>query len=316
MVRRRGHPAVTKTFSKVALAKVWMREIEYSLECQAVVPGAFNVGALLDRYARETADVQGWSRTRRAHCRMLARQFKGTTLAGLDGARLVEWAKGMSVSPGSRARYLSLLAGAFHAAESLWGTSVPWESFRRARRALARLGLVGRAGSREVRVDDAALQAIKAASRSTLPLSDIVDFAVWTGLRASEVCRVLWADIDTEKRLLLVRDRKAPRHQKGNHTWVPLLGAAWGILERQPRACERIWPFNPESLCTAFSRAAKRAGRPDVSFHALRHECASRLFEAGLSIPEVALVTGHRDWASLRRYTNLRPESLHKKLQA
>jgi integrase len=52
----------------------------------------------------------------------------------------------------------------------------------------------------------------------------------------------------------------------------------------------------------------------DLHFHDLRHEATSRLFEAGLTIEKVALVTGHKDWKMLRRYTNLRPESLHPKL--
>ena len=43
----------------------------------------------------------------------------------------------------------------------------------------------------------------------------------------------------------------------------------------------------------------------------LRHEGASRLFEAGFWIGQVPLVTGHEDWKMLRRYTHLKPESLH-----
>jgi hypothetical protein len=35
------------------------------------------------------------------------------------------------------------------------------------------------------------------------------------------------------------------------------------------------------------------------------------LFEAGFRIEQVALVTGHKDWKMLKRYTNLRPEGLH-----
>src|SRR5215831_21181775 len=34
-------------------------------------------------------------------------------------------------------------------------------------------------------------------------------------------------------------------------------------------------------------------------------------FEAGFSIEQVALVTGHKDWKMLRRYTHLKPEALH-----
>jgi hypothetical protein len=47
-------------------------------------------------------------------------------------------------------------------------------------------------------------------------------------------------------------------------------------------------------------------------FHDLRHERTSRLFEAGLPIEKVALVTGHKDWRQLQRYTNLKVEDLLK----
>jgi len=43
----------------------------------------------------------------------------------------------------------------------------------------------------------------------------------------------------------------------------------------------------------------------------LRHEGTSRLFEAGFTIEQVALVTGHKDWKMLRRHTHLKPETLH-----
>lgn len=38
-----------------------------------------------------------------------------------------------------------------------------------------------------------------------------------------------------------------------------------------------------------------------------RHESISRLFEADWDIPQVAAVSGHRDWKMLQRYTHLRP---------
>lgn len=48
-------------------------------------------------------------------------------------------------------------------------------------------------------------------------------------------------------------------------------------------------------------------GIVDLRFHDFRHEATSRLFEAGLSIEKVALVTGHKDWKMLKRYTHLDP---------
>ncbi len=47
-------------------------------------------------------------------------------------------------------------------------------------------------------------------------------------------------------------------------------------------------------------------------FHDLRHEAIER----GLSLPEVALISGHRDHRMLMRYTHLRPEKLVAKLDA
>ena len=65
-------------------------------------------------------------------------------------------------------------------------------------------------------------------------------------------------------------------------------------------------------MSTAFRRACKKLKIENLHFHDLRHEATSRLCEAGLSIEQVALVTGHRDWRMLKRYANLRPENLHR----
>ncbi|HMO30291.1 MAG TPA: tyrosine-type recombinase/integrase [Enterovirga sp.] len=62
---------------------------------------------------------------------------------------------------------------------------------------------------------------------------------------------------------------------------------------------------------TAFRRGCCDLEIDDLHFHDLRHEGTSRLFEAGFTIEQVALVTGHTDWKMLRRYTRLKPEALH-----
>ena len=51
-----------------------------------------------------------------------------------------------------------------------------------------------------------------------------------------------------------------------------------------------------------------------LRFHDLRHEATSRLFEKGLSIMEVASITGHKDIRMLRIYTHLQTNNLVKKL--
>jgi integrase len=93
---------------------------------------------------------------------------------------------------------------------------------------------------------------------------------------------------------------------------VPLVDLAgydaWALLAEQ-RAFRptkgRIFPYNPRSIGTAFRRACQELEIEDLHYHDLRHEGTSRLFEAGLQIEQVALVTGHKDWKMLKRYTHL-----------
>lgn len=137
-------------------------------------------------------------------------------------------------------------------------------------------------------------------------------------MRQEEICRLLWEDIDAENRTIVVRDRKDPRFKSGNHQRVPLLDKtgfdAWAILAEQ-KACtsrsSRVFPYNSKSVSAAFTTACHDLKIKDLRFHDLRHEATTRLFEAGFGIEQVALVTGHKDWKMLKRYTNLRPEQLH-----
>ena len=68
------------------------------------------------------------------------------------------------------------------------------------------------------------------------------------------------------------------------------------------------------------SRVRQRSGNlitacvHDLRLHHSVHEAVSRFFELGLTTPEVALISGHRDPRMLFRYTHLRPEDIAKKL--
>lgn len=130
--------------------------------------------------------------------------------------------------------------------------------------------------------------------RTHLRMEDIVRAAITMGLRRGELFRVVWSDLDRDKKLLLVRDRKHPRQKKGNDQWVPLIGDAWEIVERQPRTEDpRIFPFNRQTVSKYFKTACDALGIPDLHFHDMRREAASSLLEAGWSDRDVKMVTGH-----------------------
>jgi integrase len=77
---------------------------------------------------------------------------------------------------------------------------------------------------------------------------------------------------------------------------------------------DRVFPVSTAWLRYAWDQITSAAGITDLHFHDLRHEAISRFFEKGLSIPEVALISGHRDVRQLFRYTHLRAEDVAKKL--
>lgn len=209
-----------------------------------------------------------------------------------------------------------------HAA-AVHGVDVNAEEVRLARTALVRLGLVGRSSERDRRPTPQELNSLidyfEVKPRQVIPVSRIIRFAVATAMRLEEICSFTWEDVDLHNRMVTVKNRKDPRKKDGNNQRVPLLDftgySAWEIileLHVVTHGKGRVFPHHHKSTGTAFHRACQELGISDLHFHDLRHEATSRLFEAGLTIERVALVTGHKDWKMLRRYTNLRPKSLHK----
>lgn len=294
-----------------ALAEKWVRETEVAMEEVRLAGQHHDLGDLTRRYLNEIGAMRQWGRTHQGHLQRLARDLAGTTLAGLTAEWLVGFARGRGVSPASTAKYVNYLGSVLRTAEALWGVPVPWPEYRKGRALLREFRLVAKGRERERRPQPGEVEAIVAAASSRLPVGEIVAFAAITGLRISEVVRLRWEHVDARRRCVFVEDRKHPTEKEGNSQWVPLLGRAWGLLAARPREGDFVWPYKAESVTAAFRRARKRAGVEGLRWHDLRHEAISRMFEAGYAIPEVAMVSGHRDWNQLRRYTNLRPETLH-----
>lgn len=208
-----------------------------------------------------------------------------------------------------------------HAA-AMHGLKVNLEAVRLSRAALTRMGAIGAPRERDRRPSSEELETLFARfasnSRDTIPMARIVKFAIATGMRLDEIVRIEWKDVDQSTRTVMVSNRKDPRKKDGNNQRVPLLNAtgydAISLLAEQQSAFGakvRCFPYNGRSVGTAFRRTCRKAGIVDLHFHDLRHEATSRLFEAGLTIEQVPLVTGHKEWKMLKRYTQLRSENLH-----
>ncbi|WP_255573484.1 tyrosine-type recombinase/integrase [Deefgea tanakiae] len=98
-------------------------------------------------------------------------------------------------------------------------------------------------------------------------------------MRQGEIVGLRWADLNEADRTILIRDRKDPQEKLGNHQTVPLLGESFAIIQAQARADERIFPYHGDSVRARFERLCVLAGISDLTFHDLRHEGSSGLFE-------------------------------------
>ncbi len=132
------------------------------------------------------------------------------------------------------------------------------------------------------------------------PVNEVVCFALDTAMRRSEILDLAQDDLRLADRTCIVGDPK-----NGRTRVVPLTRRAAGILFRANRVTV-LFGIRPDSVTQAFRRACKRLDIGDLRFHDLRHEAISRLFEKGLSVPQVAAISGHQDYRMLARYVHLR----------
>ena len=120
-----------------------------------------------------------------------------------------------------------------------------------------------------------------------------------------------WSDIVPDQRLLVV-----PQTKTGEPRVIPLTAAAMavlGTLSKQEHD-DRVFALSANALRIGWKRVTRRAKIENLRFHDLRHEAISRFFELGLSIPEVALISGHKDPRMLFRYTHIRPAHVGRRL--
>ncbi|RVA90097.1 site-specific integrase [Mesorhizobium sp. M7A.F.Ca.US.006.04.2.1] len=335
-VRRKGR-YVSETFLRRDDARRWATEVERQVDrgetpTKSRIARLKTFGELIDLHIDDMCDVgKSPRRSKAAALDMLQRHLGKCNIAALDRERLIRFGRDRAaqgagpMTLGIDIGFVKLILA--HAA-AVHGLPVKVEPVELARIALKRLGLVGKGNQRDRRPTqdelDRLIAHFDANPRQIAPVGQIIRFAVATAMRQEEICKARWSDVDARTRMLLIRDRKDPRNKNGNNQRIPLFAAtgydAWAIVEdRQAKRSnddDRIFPFNHRSVGTAFRLGCADLDIHDLHFHDLRHEGTSRLFEAGFTIEQVALVTGHKDWKMLKRYTHLKPEALHALLAA
>lgn len=328
-VKRKGKIVYSesRTFDREKLAKLWGRKRELELQTPEGIEklrvAKVTVEQLIDRYIKEVDPIKPLGRSKRYTLEQLRCSDMGKKMAAeLTSCDVIEHCKvrqSEGAGPATVSQDVTYLRTIFSLCRAGWGMPITPSAIDAARPVLNQLGLIGKPNRRDRRITSEEIKRLSAAfgkrfskRQANIPMSDIFEFAIETAMRQNEICTLRWEDLDLEKKTIVIRERKDPKNKHNNHQEVPLLGNSLAIILKQPRVADCIFPFNSTSVGAAFTRVVRSLGIHDLRFHDLRHEAASRLFEKGYEIQEVALVTGHKDWNMLRRYTQIKPESLHR----
>lgn len=323
-VRRKGYPEQSRVFSTKVLAEAWARGVEGDVESlrAGVMPvgKAHTVGKLIEKYEEEIGGPKPFGRNKADVLKKLKEHLKDVQLAALTPARVVTYItedrKIKNVTAGIDLTYLKSV---LKVGRALWQMPIHPSVVDDAREMLNHMGQLERGQERDRRPTTDELERLKGwfAVHSVSLTPDLIDFIVDSGFRPpSEFTGLRWDKLNKVDRTITILDRKDPKKKIGNNQVVPLLGRCMAIIERAEAAkapdAVYIFPVNGKTWSSIFPRACKALKIKDLCLYDLRHEAISRLVESNkFSIPELMLITGHKDPKQLMRYTQLRAVNLH-----
>jgi integrase len=310
-VRREGYPPLSKTFASKADALAWARDQERAID-RAELPTTIRelkgitVGDLLRRYSEAVTPLKRGAGPEQYRIRtLLAHGLAQIAVSRLSPAAIAQYRdeRLKLVKSGTVRRELAIVQHCFEIARREWGLPIPANPVQQ-------ITVPDPQRPRERRLgDDEGSRLASAAATSAWYLRSLITLAVESGMRRGELLSIRWKDIDLSGPTIRI-----VRTKNGHPRTIPLTPKAVEILSSLERKDDRVFPVTPNAVRLAWERLRKRAGLDDLRLHDLRHEAVSRFFEYGLTVPEVALISGHRDPRMLSRYTHLRPEKVAEKL--
>lgn len=145
-----------------------------------------------------------------------------------------------------------------------------------------------------------------------------------TAMRHSEILRIRWDDIDFERRRIDIPEAKAGQRIQ------PITAALAESLQKEKarRPKDDVWLFPAtrddtktpyrRDMDRQFQRAVIRAklDPTKVTPHVMRHTGITRLVMAGIDLPTIQRISGHKTLAMVMRYVHLTDDHIDKSIEA
>ena len=309
LVRKQGTPTQSKTFTRLSDAKLWAKGVEAEIERgkfqKNLVLANYTVGQALELYRNSYASrglrsikfvASHSNQLRQALGHICVNELTSETLIKYRDTRLLE------VSAATVKHELGVLKRSLN--ELITRLDVPSYQLPTAKPPSV-------SNARNRRVSDKELSLLHSQIKN-VQIIRLINLAIETGMRRGELLAITHSDIKWDARALSIYKTKTNKPRV-----VPLSTTALEILAKQSQDLgpkDKLFHIAPDSVSHAFKRACVQCHINDLRFHDLRHEATSRFFEKGLSIMEVASITGHEDPRMLKRYTHFSITSLAHKL--
>ena len=276
IVRKKGHPAQSKTFSTKARAQAWAKEIEGKIEDGAAgIRQVLTLGELLDAHLVHLDRISSRGRKNKTADNNLRKGLGAETLLSeLNYKRLAEFCATRldvdGVKPATVMVDIMHLSGAIttgtiedRVAIKLRQDCSTWI------KGLRRAGLIGNPEDRDRRPTEDELNELLIHTKHNRALRriayhDLIEFAVESSMRLDEICSLEWRDFKPTEGTVLVRLRKHPKEKTDQ--WVPLMGKSQAIIERREKTYVFPWQMRMASFALRhgpewFVRKAARRGR-------------------------------------------------------
>ena len=308
IIRKKNYPSVVRSFLEKSTATKFAKDVETQMDKQIFrdLSGASTTTLkdLMIKYRDEIVPTQKARRQTTATLNMLMKhKIAFYSLTQLKSAHLYKFKKEMLVgrAPKTVNGYIQLLSLIWKTAKRVWSIQLPVESpFE-----LVTLDKVN--NQRDVIISEEEEKKLIAESAKSKMnnLADMIKFAILVGARWSEIVALERKNVCFNKKTATFIDTK-----NGTDFTTALSDKAIAILKKHPFGDKFFHVSSYGKFEFYFDQARKRAGLTHINFHDTRATFCTRALLSGMSIPEVAALTNHQDWASLKRYSRIKPTDL------